>query len=280
MVKLSRGSCDGVDYWDWVQIAVIVRGKRLSVPRMQTVPDASSAGLRAENIAVRFQGLVAIADVSITLRRGEIVGLIGPNGAGKTTLVNCLTGFQRPSSGRVLLDDLDTAGWKPEHFRKRGIARTFQAGRLFKQMSVVENVEVAAVALGLTRRVAIERAAEIINWLGLGEKADLNASSLAYTDERRLGIGRALIMNPSFILLDEPAAGMSDAECEELNLCIREISTKFGCGILLIEHNMGVIMRVCDRVHVLDGGIMIADGTPEEVQVNQVVIDAYLGVAS
>jgi branched-chain amino acid transport system ATP-binding protein len=242
--------------------------------------DASAGGLRAEDIEVRFQGLVAVADVSIMLRRGEILGLIGPNGAGKTTLVNCLTGFQRPSSGRVLLDDLDTVGWKPEHFRRKGIARTFQAGRLFKQMSVVENVEVAAVALGLTRRVAVERATDIINWLGLGAKADINAGSLAYTDERRLGIARALIMNPSFILLDEPAAGMSDAECEELNLCIREIPTKFGCGILLIEHNMSVIMSVCDRVHVLDGGIMIASGTPDEVQVNQVVIDAYLGVAS
>jgi branched-chain amino acid transport system ATP-binding protein len=246
---------------------------------MQTMASDGAGALRAENIVVRFQGLVAIAGASLALRRREIVGLIGPNGAGKTTLVNCLTGFQRPTLGRVVLGNVDTAGWKPEHFRRKGISRTFQAGRLFKQMSVVDNVEVAGVGLGLSRRRAFENAMVILDWIGLADKTRASAASLPYTDERRLGIARALAMHPTFILLDEPAAGMSDAECEELNRCIREIPEKFGCGILLIEHNMGVIMGVCDRVCVLDGGIIIAEGTPDEIQQNQVVIDAYLGVA-
>ena len=233
--------------------------------------------LVAEDIDVRFEGLTAIANVSLTLGRHEILGLIGPNGAGKTTLVNVLSGFQAPTKGQVLLDGVSAAGWPPHRFRRSGIARTFQAGRLFKDMSVLDNVEVPAVNLGLNRRQAAEHARALLDWMGLGSKAELSAGVLPYTDERRLGIARALALSPAFALLDEPAAGMSDLECDDLMRMIADIPHKFGCGVMLIEHNMRVVMGVCDRVHVLDGGKTIAAGTPAEVQANPTVIAAYLG---
>jgi len=234
--------------------------------------------LRAQNIAMRFQGLAAVADVSLTVRRDEIFGLIGPNGAGKTTLVNCLTGFLRPSSGSVMLGDREATGWNPSRFRKAGVARTFQAGRLFKDMTVLENVEVTAVGLGLTRGKASRHAMAMLDWLGLADKAHRIAATLPYTDERRVGIARALVLAPAFVLLDEPAAGMADAECDELMTCIAEIPKLFGCGVLLIEHNMSVIMGVSERIQVLDGGRTIAEGTPAQIQRDQMVIAAYLGM--
>jgi branched-chain amino acid transport system ATP-binding protein len=239
---------------------------------------AGPSELTAETIGVRFQSLAAITDVSLTVRRGEIFGLIGPNGAGKTTLINCLTGFQQPSSGRVLLGEHDTAGWGPDRFRKAGVARTFQAGRLFKDMPVIENVEVAGLGMGLSRRAAREQGRTILGWLGIADKAEQAAGSLPYTDERRVGIARALMMSPAFVLMDEPAAGMSDAECEELMTLVSSIPALYGCGVLLIEHNMSVVMAVCARVHVLDGGRSVAEGTCQEIQNNPAVIGAYLGM--
>ncbi len=177
---------------------------------------ASAAELSADGLEVLFGGLSAISDVSITLRQQEIFGLIGPNGAGKTTLVNCLTGYQTPTAGRITLAGVDVTGWRPERLRKAGVARTFQAGRLFRDMTVLENVEVAAVGLGLPRRRAGAAALDMLDWLGVAEKAGTIAGSLPYTDERRVGIARALVMSPAFVLLDEPAAGMSDSECDEL----------------------------------------------------------------
>jgi branched-chain amino acid transport system ATP-binding protein len=241
------------------------------------IEQAQAAELAADGIVVRFQGLTAISEVTLTVQRHEVFGLIGPNGAGKTTLVNCLTGFQRPTSGRVLLGDTDTTGWKPDRFRKQGVARTFQSGRLFREMTVAENVEVTAVGLGLSRGRAHRYATTMLDWIGLADKADIVAGALPYTDERRVGIARALVLSPAFILLDEPAAGMSDAECEDLMACIAAIPKQFTCGVLLIEHNMSVVMGVCDRIHVLDGGRTIAQGTPGEIQKNQQVIAAYLG---
>jgi branched-chain amino acid transport system ATP-binding protein len=241
----------------------------------ETPPAAELAAVR---IGVQFQGLRALTDVSLTIDPCVIVGLIGPNGAGKTTLVNCMTGFQRPTTGRILLNQNGTTGWGPERFRKAGVARTFQAGRLFNDMSVVENIEVTGVALGLSRRQSHAHACDLLRWLGIVQKSDVPAKALPYTDQRRVGIARALMLSPAFILMDEPAAGMSDSECEDLMKLISSIPVIFGCGVLIIEHNMSVIMSVSQRVHVLDGGRSIAEGTSVEIQNDSVVIGAYLGM--
>ncbi|WP_131113496.1 ABC transporter ATP-binding protein [Lichenihabitans psoromatis] len=240
--------------------------------------DTNASELTADRLAVRFQGLAAIADVSLTVQRHEVFGLIGPNGAGKTTLVNCLTGFQAPTEGRVLLGRESTAGWSAVRFRERGVARTFQAGRLFKELSVLENVEVTGVGLGLGRRAAASHAHEMLAWVGLPDKATLPAGALPYTDQRRLSIARAMVLSPAFVLLDEPAAGMSDAECEDLMVLVAAIPKTFTCGVLLIEHNMRVVMGISDRIHVLDGGRTLAEGTPAEIQRDAAVMAAYLGM--
>jgi branched-chain amino acid transport system ATP-binding protein len=245
--------------------------------RHAATPQTGVDELSADALEVSFGGLAAILGVNLTVRRGEIFGLIGPNGAGKTTLVNCLTGFQKPTSGRIRLDRTDVTEWRPERLRKAGVARSFQAGRLFRDMTVLDNVEVTAVGLGLARRQAAAAAMEMLIWIGLADKADTIAGSLTYTDERRVGIARALMLSPTFVLLDEPAAGMSDSECDELMRLIAEIPGSFGCGVLLIEHNMRVIMGISERIHVLDGGRSIAEGNPREIRGNEAVIAAYLG---
>jgi branched-chain amino acid transport system ATP-binding protein len=236
-------------------------------------PDA----LQADAVSVRFDGLTAIEDLSITLGRNEVLGLIGPNGAGKTTLVNVLTGFERPTEGRVLLAGEDVTAW-PAHRRGRaGLARTFQGVRLFRGLPVIENLEAAAVGSGLSRPAAERRASEILRWMGLEGRAFDPADTLPYGDERLIGIGRALAMAPRFVLLDEPAAGLSDAECDELMRLIARIPAEFGCGVLLIEHNMRVVMGICQRIHVIASGRTIALGTPAEIQRDAAVIEAYLG---
>jgi branched-chain amino acid transport system ATP-binding protein len=240
------------------------------------IPPATFS-LSAEALSVSFDGLRAISGVSLTFFKGEILGLIGPNGAGKTTLVNCLTGFQAPTEGKAKLGNEETARWSAADFRKAGVARTFQSGRLFREMSVLENVEVTGVALGLSRRVAQREAMELLDWMGIAKCAHQVAGTLPYTDERRVGIARALLRCPNFLLLDEPAAGMSDHECEELATLVRRIRAELECGVLLIEHNMAVVMEICDRVHVLDGGRTLAQGSPAEVRKDPAVISAYLG---
>jgi branched-chain amino acid transport system ATP-binding protein len=243
----------------------------------QVSADRANQTLAVCGVSVRFGGLTAVSEVSLQLERLEILGLIGPNGAGKTTVVNCLTGFLAPTSGGIRLAQREISGWSPKEIRRAGISRTFQAGRLFKEMSVLENVEVVAVALGAGRHGARHQALEILDWLGLGDKIEVVAGALAYTDERRVGIARALVGRPSFVLMDEPAAGMSDHECEGLIAIVQQLPKLFSCGVLLIEHNMNVVMNICDKIHVLDGGRTLAEGTPSAIQSNKDVIVAYLG---
>ena len=229
----------------------------------------SKSELTARNLSVHFEGLSALEKIDLTLKRDEIVGLIGPNGAGKTTFVNVLTGFQSPDLGGVHLGSEDITHWPPHRIRRAGVTRTFQAGRLFRELSVIENVEASAVSIGLSRRQARAQGLEILTWIGLDDKAGTIAGTLPYTDERRVGIARALMMKPAFVLLDEPAAGMSDLECDHLMETIAQIPPRFGAGVLLIEHNMRVVMGICTRIHVLDGGRTIAQGSPREVQANR-----------
>jgi branched-chain amino acid transport system ATP-binding protein len=235
------------------------------------------ARLEAKDIVVAFGGLTAIDGVSLALGSGEILGLIGPNGAGKTTLVNVLTGFQRPDQGRVSLGGIDLTRRSAHQVARAGLARTFQAVRLFRDLLVIENLEAAAVGSGITRGSARRRAREMLEWINFDHKAYHRADSLTYGEERRIGIARALATAPRFLLLDEPAAGFSDSECDELMRLIARIPESFGCGVLLIDHNMRVVMGACQRVHVIDVGRTITEGTPDQVRRHPEVIRAYLG---
>lgn len=242
---------------------------------MNTV--AQDGGLHARNVQVAFGGLKALKGVDLRLNRGEILGLIGPNGAGKTTMVNVLTGFQAATSGDVTLDGRSLSGLGPRNVARAGVARSFQAARLFRDLTVRQNLEVAAIGAGRKRREARARADELLDWIGCADKAELTARNLPYGNERRVGIARALSLSPKYVLLDEPASGMNDQECDALMLLISEIPGKFDCGVLLIEHNMQVVMGVCRRVHVLDNGRSLAEGTPAEMRANADVRRAYLG---
>jgi branched-chain amino acid transport system ATP-binding protein len=242
--------------------------------------DAQGLSLRAERIAVHFDGVRALDGVDLELERGEILGLIGPNGAGKTTLVNALTGFQRPTAGRLLLGGEDVSRLAAHKLARRGLARTFQSGRSFAHLTAFENVEVAAVGVGVRRREARMRARLALGELGLAECAELPAGSLASGQERRLEVARAVAMRPQFLFLDEPAAGLNEAESDELTAAIAALPKRLGCGVLVIEHDMRVIMGLCDRIQVLDHGVTISIGTPQEVRADPLVITAYLGTES
>ena len=235
--------------------------------------------LVTEGASVRFGGLAAIDGVSFTLEPGEIVGLIGPNGAGKTTLINVLSGFQRPTAGEVRLEGRRFVDAVPDAFARAGIARTFQAVRLFKGLSVSENLEVSLAANGLSRRRARERAKALLAEFLPGDRGGMPASALTYGEERKVGIARALALEPRYLLLDEPAAGMAAAEVEDLRAAIVRVRTAYGCGILVVEHNMALIFALCDRIHVLGSGRTLAIGSPEEISANATVREAYLGVS-
>jgi branched-chain amino acid transport system ATP-binding protein len=233
--------------------------------------------LEARDVIVRFGGLLALDRVNMALRRNEIFGLIGPNGAGKSTTVNVLTGFQHPTGGEVLIDGKSIAGWSTHRVARSGIARTFQAARLFPALSVFENVAVASANAGGSLAAVRERANDILAWVGCANRSESPASALNYGDQRRVAIARALALSPKFILLDEPAAGMNERECDQLVKLVSEIPRHWGCGVLLIEHNMAVVMQTCSRILVLDGGKPIAEGTPAAIQANADVRRAYLG---
>ncbi len=236
--------------------------------------------LHADKVSVAFAGLRALSEVDLTVSPGQIVGLIGPNGAGKTTLVNVLTGFQTPTEGAVRLDGQPLSNLKPHELRRRGIARTFQGGRLFRDLPVVDNLEVTGVGLGLSRAAAIAEATAMLDWVGIAPLAGRIAGTLPYTDERRVAIGRALMGKPAFVLLDEPAAGMSAAEAQDLSALIRRIAGEMGCGVLLIEHNVGLVLDLCHHIVVLDSGAVIETGDPTAIRASERVRHAYMGTAA
>ena len=236
--------------------------------------------LAADRVSVAFAGLKALSDVSLSVTSGQVLGLIGPNGAGKTTLVNVLTGFQAATEGVVRLDGQPLTGLKPHQVRQRGIARTFQGGRLFRDLSVIDNLEVTGVGLGQSRAAAIAEAEAMLDWVGIAPLAGRIAGTLPYTDERRVAIGRALMGRPKFLLLDEPAAGMSAAEAADLSALIRRIAGEMGCGVLLIEHNVGLVLGLCDHIVVLDSGAVIETGAPAAIRDSERVRHAYMGTAA
>ena len=232
--------------------------------------------LLASSVSRSFAGVDALRDVSLELRQGEVVGLIGPNGAGKSTLVNVLSGFDRPTRGRVLLEERDVTRW-PAHRRGRhGLARTFQHSHAFGGLSVRENVEVAALGVGASQRVAATRAAGLLELLGLTAYAEQPAASLPHGDERRLGVARALATEPRFVLMDEPAAGLSEAEVPRFATAVRAVQ-EHGAGVLFVDHNVALVLEICDRIYVLDQGATLAEGTPEEIRADLGVAAAYLG---
>ncbi|MEJ7139008.1 ABC transporter ATP-binding protein [Amphibiibacter pelophylacis] len=237
----------------------------------------SASGLQAHAVGVHFQGLKALSGVDLTLQRGRITGLIGPNGAGKTTLVNVLSGFQVPHEGEVRLDGQSLRSLSADALRRWGVARTFQGGRLFANLTVQENLEAAGVGLGQNRAQARREAQALLDEMQVGALAPLRAADLPYTDERRVSIARALMGRPRYLLLDEPAAGMSDPEAHELDALVRHLVERVGCGVLLIEHNIRLVLGLCDEVVVLDSGCVIAQGLPDEIHRNERVREAYMG---
>jgi branched-chain amino acid transport system ATP-binding protein len=219
----------------------------------------------------------ALDGVNLELQRHEVVGLIGPNGAGKTTLVNIITGFDRPTAGTVELGGAEITAW-PAHRRGRaGLARTFQHGHLFAGLTVRENVEVAALGSGARPREARLRAEVVLEMLALSDRAERPAAVLSHGEERKLGVARALATRPRFVLMDEPAAGLHEAEVPDFAAVVRAVRDDYEAGVLLIDHNVALIMEVCDRVQVLDQGRTLAEGTPEEIRRNLDVTTAYLG---
>lgn len=248
--------------------------------------------LEVSHLGVDFGGLRAVDDFSITIGRTEIAGLIGPNGAGKTTVFNLLTNVYQPTRGTILLDGYSTAGKSVHQVSNMGIARTFQNIRLFSNMSVIDNVKVglntqvkesflACITHGFgyskAERVAEERAMELLDFMNMTDVAYDEAGSLPYGAQRRLEIVRALATNPGIVLLDEPAAGMNPSETAELMENIRRIRDTFQIAIMLIEHDMNLVMGICEGIGVLNYGKLIAKGSPDEIKSNPLVIEAYLG---
>ena len=249
--------------------------------------------LQVSNLTMQFGGLTAVKELNLHLDSGEIIALIGPNGAGKTTAFNMITGVYTPTQGQVVFDGQDITGKRPDRITASGIARTFQNIRLFKDLSVLDNVLIAnhlhlksnfaAAILKLPgyrvqEKAMREKSFVLLERVGLGKLIHEKASSLPYGLQRRLEIARALATNPQVLLLDEPAAGMNPKETVDLTQFIKEIRDEYNLTILMIEHHMDVVMGISQRIYVLDYGITIASGTPYEIQNNPRVIEAYLGV--
>lgn len=269
--------------------------KTVQVPTINTFREQDAGKplvLDVRNLGIDFGGLTAVDSFNVSLGPTEICGLIGPNGAGKTTIFNLLTGVYQPTRGSILINGIDTKGMSTSKVTKLGIARTFQNIRLFTDMTVLDNVKVGmhnqircsfvSSLLHLpgyykAEKKANAKAMELLDFMGLTDVADQKAGSLPYGIQRRLEIVRALATNPSVILLDEPAAGMNPSETTELMHQIRRIRDTFHIAIFLIEHDMNLVMNVCETIAVLNYGRLIAKGTPEEIRQNPTVIEAYLG---
>ncbi len=271
------------------------KGKMVPVPSHSIIPERDidkSPILECSHLGIDFGGLKAVDDFNLTIGRTEIAGLIGPNGAGKTTVFNLLTKVYQPTRGTILLDGLDTSGKTTAQINRMGIARTFQNIRLFSNLSVEDNVKIGlhnqerySALTGILRlpkywrqeRAAHERALELLSIFDMQDLADHKAGSLPYGVQRRLEIVRALATNPSLLLLDEPAAGMNPSETAELMDNIVKIRDTFQIAIMLIEHDMNLVMGICEGICVLNFGRIIAKGTSEEIQADPAVIEAYLG---
>ena len=271
------------------------KGKMVSVPSHSIIPERDLDKrpiLECVHLGIDFGGLRAVDDFTLTIGRTEIAGLIGPNGAGKTTVFNLLTKVYQPTRGIIMLDGMDTGGKTTAQINRMGIARTFQNIRLFNNLSVEDNVKIGlhnqekySMASGILRlpnywkreKAAHERALELLSIFDMQDLADVKAGSLPYGAQRRLEIVRALATNPSLLLLDEPAAGMNPSETMELMENIVKIRDTFQIAIMLIEHDMNLVMGICEGICVLNFGQIIAKGTAEEIQSNPVVIEAYLG---
>ncbi len=232
--------------------------------------------LTVQKVTKRFGGLLANDQVDLSVEKGEIIGLIGPNGAGKTTLFNCIAGVYKPDGGQVVFDGRDITGLPPAQICRAGIARTFQVVRPFKSMTVLDNVMLGAFARGPDTAKARKEALEVLDFTGLGPKAQAIAQALTLPDLKRIELARALATGPSLLMLDEVMAGLNPTESEDAIELIRDIR-KSGISILMVEHVMEVIMPVSDRVVVIDGGKNLMTGTPEEVSRDPRVIAAYLG---